>query len=224
MSQLLSSSATGAAYLIALQLLSRLLTFGLNQFLLRLTTPEAFGIASVQFELLLNTILFVSREGIRGAVLRRPPTADSDTEAKRRLNQICAIPLLPGIPLAVFASYLYARNAASTVRIQPAFGSAVALYALSAVLELLSEPFYLSGQIHLRFKQRIAIEGSAVIAKATTTLFVMLLQSSTAPLLAFAIGQLAYAVVLLLRYLYAERTAFVLPAARYARRSSGIPF
>ncbi|KAF9166872.1 Oligosaccharide translocation protein rft1 [Actinomortierella ambigua] len=67
---ILSSSVQGASYLILLQFVSRMLTFTLNQVLLRFTTAETLGIASVQLELLLNTILFLSREGVRCAAIR----------------------------------------------------------------------------------------------------------------------------------------------------------
>ncbi|KAI1319434.1 Oligosaccharide translocation protein rft1 [Mortierella claussenii] len=69
-SSILSSSVQGASYLVLLQFVSRMLTFTLNQVLLRYTSAETLGIASVQLELLLNTILFLSREGVRCAAIR----------------------------------------------------------------------------------------------------------------------------------------------------------
>src|SRR5581483_10477027 len=69
-SQILSSSVAGASSLVMLQLISRLATFVLHQIVLRYTDPATFGIASVQLELLLATILFLSREGFRCALLR----------------------------------------------------------------------------------------------------------------------------------------------------------
>ncbi|GJJ79113.1 oligosaccharide translocation protein RFT1 [Entomortierella parvispora] len=69
-SSILSSSVQGASYLVLLQFVSRMLTFTLNQVLLRFTTAETLGIASVKLELLLNTILFLSREGVRCAAIR----------------------------------------------------------------------------------------------------------------------------------------------------------
>src|SRR5947208_3484123 len=69
-SRILSSSISGASSLVLLQLVSRLSTFFMNQIVLRYTDPATFGIASVQLELLLITILFLSREGFRCALLR----------------------------------------------------------------------------------------------------------------------------------------------------------
>ncbi|KAG0322106.1 Oligosaccharide translocation protein rft1 [Dissophora globulifera] len=78
-SSILSSSVQGASYLVLLQFISRMLTFSLNQVLLRFTSAETLGIASVQLELLLNTILFLSREGVRCAAIR--VSDDTDTDA-----------------------------------------------------------------------------------------------------------------------------------------------
>lgn len=63
---------SGASSLVALQASTRLLTFVLNQALVRLASPQVFGTAAIQFELLLSTILFLSREGCRQALLRIP--------------------------------------------------------------------------------------------------------------------------------------------------------
>lgn len=57
--------------LVGLQVASRLFSFGLNQALLRSTTPQAFGLATIQLDTLAGTVLFLLREGIRGAVVVR---------------------------------------------------------------------------------------------------------------------------------------------------------
>jgi len=82
-SSILSSSVQGASYLVLLQFVSRMLTFTLNQVLLRFTTAATLGIASVQLELLLNTILFLSREGVRCAAIR---VSDDDTSTNASGN------------------------------------------------------------------------------------------------------------------------------------------
>lgn len=55
--------------LIVLQLVSRLFSFSLNQLLLRSTTPQALGVATMGFEVVRDTGLFLLREGLRGAVV-----------------------------------------------------------------------------------------------------------------------------------------------------------
>lgn len=46
---------------LSVSLVSQLFTFGLNQMIIRQSSPEIFGISAVQLELLLSTLLFLSR-------------------------------------------------------------------------------------------------------------------------------------------------------------------
>lgn len=131
-----------ASSLMALQLLSRGFTFALNQALFRLASPSAFGAAAIQFELILSTILFLSREGVRNALLRDGGvnTAHPDATAKRM--NLAFLPIAAGIPLALCTAFLYTYYAGQEIRQQPHFEATIILYAISAVVELLSEPFY----------------------------------------------------------------------------------
>lgn len=70
----------GASSLVLLQVITRVVTFFLNQILVRLSTPQIFGTAAIQFELLLSTILFISREGVRLALLRSSSRPEKEEE------------------------------------------------------------------------------------------------------------------------------------------------
>jgi oligosaccharide translocation protein RFT1 len=70
----------GASSLVLLQVITRVVTFFLNQMLVRLSTPQIFGTAAIQFELLLSTILFISREGVRLALLRSSSQPEKEEE------------------------------------------------------------------------------------------------------------------------------------------------
>ncbi|KAH8085417.1 Rft-1-domain-containing protein [Cristinia sonorae] len=220
---LLSASLASASSLVLLQLFSRLFTFALNQALVRLVSPQAFGTAAIQFELLLSTILFLSREGVRNALLRAKTPAtgqdesadtnDKPTEKKRKsvktaatedvssslITNISLLPVLLGIPTTLVTTFLYTRNASAQTSSQPHFHLAVTLYALAGLLELLSEPSYIRAQNELRFDVRVKAEGKAVVAKTVTT-FVGLVgfgKGEEWALVAFAAGQVVYAAVLL---------------------------
>ncbi|KAF8998761.1 hypothetical protein BDZ89DRAFT_1051495, partial [Hymenopellis radicata] len=83
-------------------------------------TPSAFGTATIQFELLLNTILFLSREGVRTALLRvNAPETQHDN--------VAFIPFLLGCPIALTTSYLYVAYAGEETSVQPYFREAVLL-------------------------------------------------------------------------------------------------
>jgi oligosaccharide translocation protein RFT1 len=100
-----------------------------------MASPCVFGTAAIQFELLLSTILFLSREGVRNALLR----AERDSASTTNLS---FLPVLIGCPLALVTSYLYGCFAGSETRTQPHFEMAIGVYALAALTELLTEPMY----------------------------------------------------------------------------------
>ena len=83
--------------LMGLQLFSRLISFALNQALVRLATPDVYGTVSIQLELLLNTILFLSREGFRNALLRADVTI-SQVDASLLVSNIALLPVYLGSP------------------------------------------------------------------------------------------------------------------------------
>jgi len=64
------ASPSAARALLALQIGLRLLTFVLNQVLVRTTPPAVFGAANVQLELVLSTVLSLSRDGVRAIMMR----------------------------------------------------------------------------------------------------------------------------------------------------------
>jgi oligosaccharide translocation protein RFT1 len=145
---LFRASFSSVYSLVALQLVSRLFTFCLNQAMLRMASPRAFG-TSIQFELLVSTVLFLSREGVRNALLRARPmgretkeqSSDASSESQATSN-LSRLPFVFGLPLTVAASWLYRCLANVTTRSQPHFDMAVNLYALAVVIELLSEPMH----------------------------------------------------------------------------------
>ncbi|THH26816.1 hypothetical protein EUX98_g7368 [Antrodiella citrinella] len=208
---LLSKSLASASSLVLLQLFSRLFTFALNQTLVRLVSPQVFGTAAIQFELLLSTILFLSREGVRNALLRAQPTSHSGnkshSEEEKTANanadatliaNISLLPVLLGIPTTLLTTLLYIGSSSSQTSSQSHFRLSVILYAFSAFLELLSEPLYIRAQNELRFDVRVKAEGKAVVAKTATTFLVLAATRGGEEwaLVAFASGQVVYAAVL----------------------------
>ena len=146
-STLLGASLSSASSLMALQLASRLITFILNQAVLRMTSPQAYGTAAIQFELLLSTILFLSREGVRNVLIRLPLSSRlSSRLAESRSVAAANLSLLPsilGLPLALLTTLIYGRLAGGHTKSQPYFNLATGLYAFAAMMELLSEPMHI---------------------------------------------------------------------------------
>ncbi|KAJ2920685.1 hypothetical protein H1R20_g16409, partial [Candolleomyces eurysporus] len=202
-----AEAIAGAPRLFAKTLLfSRLFTSVLNQALVRLASPSAFGTASIQFELVLSTILFLSREGVRNAILRSKTAGKEDGEGDERVKQLnlTFIPALLGVPLAVGTTLVYLAFASEEVRRQPYLTVAVALYAGAAVVELLSEPMHNRAMLELKTNVRVRAEGLGITAKSFVTFLVLFVDArrgqDTLALVAFALGQLAYSVVVFGHY------------------------
>jgi oligosaccharide translocation protein RFT1 len=190
--------------LLLLQLLSRILTFLLNQSLLRLSTPEVLGTASIQFDLISSTILFLSREGIRNALLRRDqPASDQDGSTTSLANKrLACVPLYLGLGVAGVVTSLYLRTSSLGTTSQTDFHAALGMYILAALIELSIEPFYIRCLTSTppQLSVRVQAEGGMAIAKAVVT-FALLYANPRRALLGFGVGQLCGNTVLALRYL-----------------------
>lgn len=199
---LLNNALASASSLVLLQLFSRVFTFFLNQALVRYVSPQVFGTAAIQFELLLSTILFLSREGVRNALLRSSE-AKATKGGARLISNISVLPALLGIPAAVLITLFYLASTSASTAAQPHFHLSVAIYAVAASLELLSEPLYIRAQNELRFDLRVRAEGIAVVMKTSVAFTVLVVGDAEWALVAFATGQAAYGLAVLMTYLLA---------------------
>lgn len=195
---LLESSFKSAAQLIGLQLGTRLLTFALNQALLRLSTPAAFGTVSIQLDLLLHSTLFLAREPVRDAFLRWP--SGEAFQQSQTAKNTAWIPVLLGTPLTLVFGALYHSVSAAAVRAQSGFQATVLAYTLSACLELLAEPVFLDVRARLNTQKRVKIEGAAFLLKAILNVALLAYLPETELLWAFAAGQLIHGLTLFLGY------------------------
>lgn len=201
---LLSSTAKGASYLIMLQFISRMLTFSLNQIVLRHTSPDAFGIASVNLELLASTILFISREGFR-AVLTR------STKNQQQIINLAYIPTCLGLATTTFCCGYYLSTITSNESaIYPYYRTSVILYGLASFLELSVEPLFIFALNKMYFQLRVTVEGTAVILRCFVTFGLTLYGKKEYSILSFAIAQFVYGLTMMLGYfgyfVYKERS------------------
>ncbi|KAJ3877805.1 Rft protein-domain-containing protein [Lentinula edodes] len=234
MSSAMSSTTSTLTSLMGLQLFTRLFTFILNQALSRLASPIAYGIAAIQFDLMLSTILFLSREGVRGTLLRVKPksetgeaTLDRKTKEDTTMN-VGFVPIILGVPLAFVTSLLYMANAGTETRKQPHFQLAVGIYVAAAVMELLAEPMHNMAMTSLKIHLRVRAEGVAITAKTLATFLVLVYDASRGDeggdlaLLAFAFGQLWYGSSVFFIYLREFGRGGLI--TRMEKNSSGIYF
>lgn len=211
---LLASTAKGAYYLVLLQFSSRMLTFGLHQIVLRYTTAETLGIASVKLELLLSTILFISREGFRCALLRggseESGMGRSDKEKEeeeQKITNLAYIPTAIGLITTLLACgyYLSTIDDAASFK-YPYYRTSVILFGAAAFAELLVEPLFVLAMNRLYFSLRVSVEGVAVLVRCFITFGMTLLGATSSShnaygVLAFAVAQMAFGLIMMVGYL-----------------------
>lgn len=200
-----------ALLLLALQASSRLLTFVLNQAMIRISDPGVYGTAHIKLDVLLSLILFLSREGVRAAALRHPsdlPNSSSTRPPPRSIRVLHLAPVLAGLTLACAVSRCISFIDEAALQAQPMFAQTLHLYLASTVFELLAEPLYLHALSPYGGRDlilRVKAEGAASVTKAMVTLATCFslsldafsLTPSARGLMSFGLGQLAYGLTVL---------------------------
>eukprot|EP00210_Caulerpa_lentillifera_P005408 g5170.t1 len=182
--------------LLGLRLSSRIVTFLFNLLIARELSPSVYGLAAFRLPLLNSTVLFLSREAFRRTSLRTAPTGNRK-EAAIRVSGISLLPLIFGLIFTpLFTLYLF-----QTIEdpFSPLHWSLILENVIAVVIEILSEPLYIMGQVWLEIPLRAKIEGGAIFVKSCVT-FLIIKFTNRNPALAFSDGQLLYAVVTLLGY------------------------
>lgn len=180
----INQAFAGVRWVFALSILQKITTFTLNQSMIYWTSPEVFGLASIQLELLLSTLLFLSREGIRIETLKL------QIVHKDEFRDIVNISWLPSLSiiLVVFA-ILCMRVSLLGSNIDKSFLAAI-LYCLGALFEAMGEPWRNVTQALLVLEPRFKADILAMLARSIVT-FVTVAYLD-AGILGFGFAQLAY--------------------------------
>lgn len=210
------AAVQGASLLISLQIASRAVTFVANQLLLRYLTAVLLGL-SAQLEVYYLSVLFFARESLRVAVQRQktttPPPSTAAPDARRNTGTSCQavvnlgyLAVLLGAIAAPALAALYISSVDdSTLASTPHLLLSLRIYAIAAILELLSEPVFVLLQVRLQFGPRATAESLATFLRCVVTLGSAVVSSraeSDLGPLPFALGQLAYGLCLLIIYLW----------------------
>ena len=171
-------------------LLWRVLSFGCTQITFRWVDPSVLGKAHIELELLLTTILFLSREGFRLTLTKH-------------YNAQIAQWTVPVHSLVALGAYLVFQ--------QPLFPNnnnnnnnnndivdyqyATILYCVAAWIEGWAEPSVLWCLATMRVTVKTLAEGTATVAKTVSTIVLLRFLSGTAPVTAFGLAQIVYALV-----------------------------
>ena len=173
-------------------LLFRLVSFACTQTTFRLLDPETLGKASIQLELLLTTVLFISREGFRLALTRN---ISSDSWNVAWLT-------IPVVSLVALSSLMWHLFFSSLAREDTDYRAGGILYCLAAWIEGCGEPAVLYFLRQMNIAKRASAEGIATVAKTITTIIGLRFLDEHVHVTAFGVAQLVYALTYSI-YLYA---------------------
>jgi len=137
------------------KLIFRLINLIFNGLIIRNINLNIIGIANIRLELFYTTILFISRESLR----RNIPKLNNTYSIYHYINLIWLI--IPfGFIFILLILFIQSNNIDKLV---PYYNQACFMYGLAAIIELLSEPFYLLATVTHNSHINIYIEFIASI-------------------------------------------------------------
>jgi oligosaccharide translocation protein RFT1 len=208
----IQAAITGTQYTFYLQVFSKLITFTINQIILRYTTPQIFGIATIQLELLVSTLFFFTRECIRLTILRVPNykyssinpkdtpqnkkkqitanVKENENNLQRVVNFGWLSPIL-GAPVCVLIG-LYFTYCLPEESVHN-YTTAVWMYALGSYIDLLAEPFVATAFYFMCLRLRAIAEGIALTLSCLTSGYLCIYHSDLG-IMAFGLARLAFGI------------------------------
>ncbi|KAF3689795.1 Protein RFT1 -like protein [Channa argus] len=182
---ILKNASTLASYSVLLQVMFRVLTFLLNAFTLRFVSKELIGVVNV-------------REAFRRACLSG---GSGTTHSWRQVINMLWLTLPLGVLWAALlvSVWLWLLEIPDPQTV-PFYGSAVVLFALAGVQELLAEPLWVLAQTHMFVRLKVVAESLAMIAKCSITVVLIVFArewglyifSAAHPLVDWTLAQLTW--------------------------------
>jgi oligosaccharide translocation protein RFT1 len=170
-------------------LLLRLVSFICTQSTLRfLDNPSILGRASIQLELLLTTVLFVSREGFRLALTRNLDEKQADNVWNVAW---LSLPMSLAVSLVALTWHWISTRHSNDAD----YRLAGSLFCISCILEGFAEPAVLHTLREMNVSVKASAEGMASVAKALATVILLQWLQQDWPVTAFGLAQLVYAAI-----------------------------
>eukprot|EP00055_Hartaetosiga_balthica_P008082 m.28986 g.28986 ORF g.28986 m.28986 type:complete len:635 (-) comp6112_c0_seq1:183-2087(-) len=161
-SKSLQNAATGASWSIILQIMLRLVTFASNGIIVRMSSKDMLGVVNVRLLLLYSSTVFLSREPVRKACLSVRHTQLTPHHWQMVVNLIW-IGVFASVVIAFLLSFVWLFFLQKPKDMEY-YTVAVLCYALSAIVEVAAEPFWIFYQIKLNSKLKAVIESQSLIA------------------------------------------------------------
>ncbi|XP_037936377.1 protein RFT1 homolog [Teleopsis dalmanni] len=194
---ILQSSLLNACFSIVFQIFCRIVTFGINAFIVRNVGREVLGIMNVRLLLLESTLLFLSREAINRAALSATSQQKEKCTWPQLVNQMwLTVPIC--VLLCIPCLYIWTEQLSAVEEhfsAQYRFGCYAV--ALSCVIELCAESTVFVSQVFCFVKLKIVLNTLHIFVRSIVFLWIVLDDGSVA-IYAFAIAQLASAVTIII--------------------------
>ena len=176
----------------------KIITFALNSMLVRRTHPGIFGVAAVQLELWLSTLLFFSREGVRLALLREKAVGLVRRKQFVYLSW-CPAAILAAVVIVLCSLWGIDRMKGDTTSLSSSYIqfedmsiSVMLLYCLGAFCESCGEPWMNTYANNMSFAPKIAAETMGLCIRSIIT-FTSLVYLNYG-VLGFGFAQLGYGI------------------------------
>lgn len=166
-----TASKVNVGSLMAFQLFSRLLTFALNNVILRMCSPAVLGVASIKLELFIGTILSLSRDGVRTALLRYRSSRSEHEDEKlaMRMSWISmAFSLVFLSVLMTMFRWNIPHELNTDLRLRSQYQHSLSLYGFSALVEICGEPFVISLLRRQATSRRLKAELQSIVLRMLT--------------------------------------------------------
>ncbi|KAI8127956.1 RFT1-like protein [Lucilia cuprina] len=195
----LQSSLLNAGLSIIFQVLCRIVTFGINAFIVRNVGREVLGIMNVRLLLLESTVLFLSREAINRAALSATSQQREKCSWAQLINQQwLTVPICIAISLPCVYIWLNWLSAVDAV-FASQYRFACYAVALSCVIELCAEAPVFIIQVFCFVKLKVILNTLHIFVRSVVFLWIVL-GNGTVAIYAFAIAQLVSAFTILLSH------------------------
>jgi oligosaccharide translocation protein RFT1 len=165
-------------------LLLRLVSFVCTQLTIRALDPATLGKANIQLELLLTTVLFITREGFRLSLTQ---------QADDPKNSSVAWLTIPVVTIVSGSTLVWHWISSSSTH-DADYRLAGTLYCLACWIEGCAEPVVLHFLQRLEVTKRVSAEGIATVCKTLATVIALRLFPQQWQVTAFGVAQVVYAV------------------------------
>ncbi|CAL8102717.1 unnamed protein product [Orchesella dallaii] len=187
--EILSGTVRSASFNIVFQVITRVFTFMLNAFILRYVSHDVLGICNVRLALLYSSVMFLSREPFRRAVLRKSEN-DCWLETINLIWLVIPCTLFWSISLGLVWCYLLSQpgdfpDSAEAVQ----YRLSVWLMCFALVLDSFTEVPYILGQYFLFYRLRI-VGDTTLIAVRSLCLCIAVVKFPSAAIFSYAFGTL----------------------------------